>query len=192
MSEVKSKYKQQFDFIEPGTLFGYWKVVDNFLEYKNGKLSALCICTKCNITEKYVCCQKLLSGFSNKCKTCHLKEISSGEVHETYKGIISTVFSNIKKGAKQRNIEFDLTMEQIGDLFEKQQGKCKLSGLELKLKSHYLDNTSTASLDRKDSKQGYTIDNIQWVHKDINLMKNQFDENYFISLCKQIAKSHNT
>jgi hypothetical protein len=47
----------------------------------------------------------------------------------------------------------------------------------------------TASLDRIDSSKGYCEDNVQWVHKDINRMKNTFDQDYFISLCKLIAEN---
>lgn len=46
----------------------------------------------------------------------------------------------------------------------------------------------TASLDRIDSTKGYTLDNIQWVHKHINVMKMDLDQEYFIKLCKLVTK----
>ena len=46
----------------------------------------------------------------------------------------------------------------------------------------------TASLDRIDSSLGYVKNNVQWVHKDINKMKQELNENYFKNLCKIIAK----
>ena len=45
----------------------------------------------------------------------------------------------------------------------------------------------TASVDRIDPKRGYEEDNLQFVHKDVNLMKNRFDEPYFIEMCKLIV-----
>ena len=30
---------------------------------------------------------------------------------------------------------------------------------------------------------GYEEGNVQWVHKDINIMKNRYAQDYFISLC---------
>ena len=48
-------------------------------------------------------------------------------------------------------------------------------------------SSTTASLDRIDSSKGYVIGNVQWVHKDINIMKNKFDNQYFIDMCKKIA-----
>lgn len=50
-----------------------------------------------------------------------------------------------------------------------------------------IDN-GTASLDRIDNKLGYTKDNIQWVYRSVNFMKNELDQNEFIEICKQIAE----
>ena len=44
----------------------------------------------------------------------------------------------------------------------------------------------TASIDRIDSTKGYYIDNIQWVHKDVNRMKKDFEENYLFKICEAI------
>ena len=63
-------------------------------------------------------------------------------------------------------------------LFYEQMGKCKISGIDLIMTPK--GNHQTASLDRIDSSKGYTEDNIQWVHKDINWMKNSFKEDVFL------------
>ena len=47
--------------------------------------------------------------------------------------------------------------------------------------------TGTASLDRIDSSKGYIQGNIQWVHKRINQMKWDSEENDFINWCKLVA-----
>lgn len=52
---------------------------------------------------------------------------------------------------------------------------------------HHLGEYNTASLDRIDSSKPYIIDNIQWVHKDINFMKRTYSHDYFIKLCKLVA-----
>jgi len=50
------------------------------------------------------------------------------------------------------------------------------------------NSLGTASIDRKNSDLGYTKENIQWVHKDVNYMKMNLSEKYFIKLCKLIAR----
>lgn len=97
--------------------------------------------------------------------------------------VSSTYFSDIRTKAISRNIMFDITIDDMWNKFISQCGKCAITGVRLRLK--YKDQT--ASLDRIDSKKGYTIDNIQWVHKIINsTMKKDFEETYFINLCKEI------
>ena len=45
----------------------------------------------------------------------------------------------------------------------------------------------TASLDRIDNTKGYTQDNVQWVHKDINRIKSDLSQEYFLTLCKTVV-----
>lgn len=184
----KSKYFKVFDDIKIGTKFGYWKVINNFVSHgKNNHASVICICTKCNITVKQIRCNNLVNKKSIKCKTCSNGDKELGN----YKGILVSVFNKMKLQAKTRNISFGLTVKYIGDLFEKQKGLCALSGLSLTLKTKISDTTATASLDRIDSSKGYLKTNVQWIHKDINKIKQNLDEEYFISLCSKIVEFTN-
>ena len=45
----------------------------------------------------------------------------------------------------------------------------------------------TASLDRIDNSLGYTLENTQWVHQDLNFMKNKLPESKFINWCKIVS-----
>lgn len=47
--------------------------------------------------------------------------------------------------------------------------------------------SGNASLDRIDSNMDYQEENVQWLHKDINMMKQQFDQDYFIQMCCAVA-----
>lgn len=97
-------------------------------------------------------------------------------------------FTNIKNGAIFRSLPFEIDMDYIWELYESQNRKCKLTGLDIHFKSElygYKDNT--ASLDRIDSSKGYIEGNLQWVHPDINLMKSDMDQNSFIDFCIKIS-----
>ena len=104
-----------------------------------------------------------------------------------YKGIIQSVFNKVKLSAAIRDIPFNVSLQYVGDLFEKQKGYCALTGQKLTLKKTLKDTTATASLDRKDSSKGYIQGNLQWVHKDVNRMKNNLKEETFVDLCKKVA-----
>lgn len=74
-------------------------------------------------------------------------------------------------------------------LFLKQERKCALTDLLLTFEKQKRGE-KTASLDRIDSSKGYVNGNVQWVHKDINWMKNRFSQERFIEMCKLVAKKY--
>lgn len=110
-----------------------------------------------------------------------------------YKGISGDYWRCIQKAGKDRGLGFDLTLEFLWDLFEKQKGVCALSGLPIVLEvglgelNKHGYQRRTASLDRIDSSKGYIKGNIQWVHKEINQMKSNRTDREFIELCKTVA-----
>ncbi len=100
--------------------------------------------------------------------------------------ISGTYFSNIHNGAISRSLEFTITIKDLWTLFLKQNKKCSLSGIELIPPIGRWDDF-TASIDRIDPSKGYTKENVQWIHKDINKMKQALTQDNFINLCKQVA-----
>ena len=175
--------------IEPviGQKFGDWEVISKKTE-KYQRWYKYHVRCKCG-NESFVLASTLRKGKSTCCRSC------GDEKH--YKGVgnlSSTFFSRILEGARVRNIEVSITKEQILELLENQNYKCALSGMDLIMsKTFSKDRTdkassTTASLDRIDSTKGYTIDNVQWVHKHVNKMKNKFDQDYFIELCQKIVQ----
>jgi hypothetical protein len=106
-----------------------------------------------------------------------------------FKGIPISWFKKYAAGAKERNIFFDLTVEEVAEKLEEQNYRCSLSGQDLSFKSQR-GKSHLASIDRIDSSKGYHRDNIQIVHKDINKMKLDHSQEYFIEICKKIAEYH--
>lgn len=91
--------------------------------------------------------------------------------------------AHIKCHARNRKIKFNVSIQYLWKLFQKQKRKCNLSGVPISL-----DKTNrTASLDRIDNKKDYIVGNVQWVHKDINLMKRTLTESQFIDFCQKVV-----
>jgi hypothetical protein len=108
--------------------------------------------------------------------------------HHTISG---RYFCSLVSGAKRRNLEFSITIEDLWDLFMKQNGKCALSGINIRFhKTGEKYTTQTASVDRIDSEYGYTLENIRWVHKTVNYMKWELSDDQFLDFCQMITK-HN-
>jgi hypothetical protein len=127
-------------------------------------------------------------------QSCGCKPMVCGNKHKSWQGVgnlSGEFFNRLKRNAIKRGIIFDLTKEFLWDLYEKQNGKCALTGLNISLadKSPEKDNLScTASVDRIDSEKGYQEDNIQWVHQDLNFMKQRFKQDHFINMCKLVVE----
>lgn len=81
------------------------------------------------------------------------------------------------------------TPQYLLDLYNKQNGKCALSKINLPLNTlSYRD--LNLSLDRIDSNKGYIEGNVQWVDKRINMMKQSFTQDEFIKMCIEVAKNN--
>lgn len=134
--------------------------------------------------------------YSGKVMSCGCKHPSKevGRLSHNWKGherLSGSYFNEVKTRANKRKTVFDLSVEQAWQQFEIQNGVCALTGVPLSFEekrclSHR--DEQTASLDRIDSCAGYTANNIQWVHKDVNLMKNHFSMDYFIHTCRLIVE----
>lgn len=142
-----------------------------------------CVCDCGNITVVYI--NSLTRGLTTSCG-CYQKEV----VYKGYKELGGQQWSRIKHQAKLRNLTVTLTIQQAWYLYEKQNRKCALSGVSIELKANYKgkESNNTASLDRIDNSKGYSIDNVQWVHKTINIMRNKLTVNEFIDFCKEVTK----
>lgn len=94
-----------------------------------------------------------------------------------------------QKNAKARNIEWHLSYSELDKLWERQNGRCALTGREL-IPLSRATKMVIASLDRIDSNKSYTVDNVQLVTGMINIMKNILNNEEFIVLCKEVSYVH--
>ena len=159
---------------------------------KETRCECLCDCGNTVVTQG----RYLRAKHKQSCN-CLWKNMK-GKDHHAWRGhgdISSTLWSGIRWEAKNRatrDIPFDITIEQGWELFVKQRGRCALTGEPIAFPKSSVKKAGnrTASLDRIDSNGDYTLDNVQWVHKDINLMKMDLKQDQFILWCYKISR-HN-
>lgn len=96
--------------------------------------------------------------------------------------------THLRLSAKNRDIEYLLNDIDLVKQWNKQKGICKFSGIHLSFDSTTYKNDGTASLDRINSNKGYIKGNIQWVHKQTNIMKMKMSDKQFIKMCHKISK----
>ncbi len=175
-----------------GKTFGKWTVLSRTKRPSpNGEFTYLAVCQcECG-TIKEVVVAHLRNGRSRSCgcdKSRYEKMTGSGNGRfKGHRDIRGTVWSHIKNGALNRGIQFLLSIEEVWDLYEKQERRCALTGMPIVFNK--LCENSTASLDRIDSSKAYTLDNVWWVHKDVNVMKNIYSVEYFVDVCKLVANN---
>lgn len=144
-------------------------------------------CVSCGVEQDYLRKNYAIQSFllSKECKACSNKRTENcrrGMFHD----IRVSWFNKFRIFAGLRMLEWRLTLDDVWDLYCKQKGVCNLSGLPISWS--VVGPTHTASLDRIDSGKGYTLDNVQLVHKDVNMMKQAFKQDHFIAVCCAIAE----
>jgi hypothetical protein len=118
----------------------------------------------------------------HRCKTCSNKNNHpQGEVD----GIRVSWFNKFRISAGHRSLEWDITIEDVAHTLSMQASKCALSGVWISTRGNL--NKITASIDRIDNSKGYTKDNIQLVHKKINIMRGTLSIKEFVGFCEAVA-----
>jgi len=172
-----------------GQRFNKWVVIKRVQVVHTTKSRHTHWLCKCDCGNKAIVSKPTLkNGDSTRCLECKYKSFNiPGARAYTF------MFCQVKIRAKDSNLEFNLNKEEVLELLKKQNYKCKISGINIKLAKtlkEHKNRGTTASIDRIDSNKGYTIDNIQWVHKDINIMKNKHSLEYFLYLCRSIYEEN--
>lgn len=167
------------------------------------------ICPRCNKEISYSSYKTHNQAVhrNSVCRSCRTtianmspKRNNAGSKNPAWKGVEDIPYSWFSKYFERSNRskrKGTITLEQVCEMWNSQNRKCALSGVSIGFRDCGKTGNS-CSIDRIDSNKEYTIDNIQLVHKDVNRMKSDFDQEYFINLCKlivqknDIEKSNNT
>jgi hypothetical protein len=186
---MKKGISKYIDAFKKGDLYGMWTIVDGDVRFaENSTIKEYVVKVKCKCgTEKVVSCRRLLNGETRGCP-CSIK----GENNKLWSGvgvIPGAYLYQFKNSAKKRKISVEVDDSYLWKLYENQDKKCALSSLPISFGDY--KHKHTASLDRIDSSKGYVKGNIQWVHKDINIMKNTFSVEEFRKLCKLVCENEN-
>ena len=160
-----------------GKKFGKWKVLEKLPrlpEYSHNHWLCICECgNKVSVDQS-----NLVNGISKQCNNCRIKVKSKSPIPIKF-------WAKFMYNAGRRKIDWNLKEEEAWDVWLKQKGKCKFTGLSLSF-----GGENGASIDRIDSSKGYEKDNVQWVHKKINFMKFTFTNNEFIRMCNLVSENY--
>lgn len=144
------------------------------------RVKVRCVCGK----EKNVLPAHLASGAIKSCG-CRKKRLGQNNPkYSGYEEISGSHFRSLEGMARKRQIPFKVTIQYMWELYLQQNRECALTGAPLVM---WPRQERTASLDRIDSALPYKKGNVQWVHKNVNMMKGQLDQSDFISWCEAVV-----
>jgi hypothetical protein len=163
-----------------GKRFGMLSVV-GFSEVSRNGHARFHVKCDCGV-EKTILGTHLVSGKTQSCG-------KHRRTPRNWKGcgtVSATYFNSLKRGATggkgRAPIDFNVSIEYLAELLDEQQmGKCALTDLPISIRD------GTASVDRINSDVGYLEGNVQWLHKDVNMMKRHYSTDYFNHLCSLVA-----
>jgi hypothetical protein len=165
--------------LEEGDVFFFLTLIKVVGKSKNGTHKWLCQC-KCG-NEAVVTTPQLKSGKTKSCGCYKKRKKSEHHLWKGYCDISGRLVSEIRLRAKKKGLAFTIDAKFLWELLQKQDSRCALSGTHINI-----DNN--ASVDRINSKKGYTKNNVWWVDKDINKMKMDLPLKRFIELCEKVAR----
>ncbi len=164
-------------------------------------------CTKCGEVlpaEKFYTSGKKKDGsykYNSWCKSCCKEKMAS--YHKKTWGPVRLQFSAFKRtrsvkafmsyllGKAKKRHECSVTVEDLERLWDKQDGKCALTGWQMTMKLGSGNIQTNASVDRIDSGIGYVANNVQLVCRSANVAKSNLSQEDFVKLCTAVAEKLN-
>lgn len=155
------------------------KAVEDFPVHKNGRVSNYC--TRCAVAHVG---PPPKSGARNGNLPYHMRSILRGARQRSESSRI--------KAANTRNYEsvipFDITESYLLLVYEKQEGRCALSGRKMTLgeADSGLPDKDAMSLDRIIPALGYVRDNVRLITHQVNIAKGRFNDEDLIRMAQDV------
>lgn len=160
-------------------------------------------CSEMKDTECFYSPSKMLtpSMYLTTCISC----LHEKHNNQSMSSAFGCMWQNLKRNANTRGIEFELTREQLEEIYERQQHRCNYTGWRIDPFTRrrwerkgeinqYVPwgrfNIHKASLDRIDPSKGYTIDNVHLVSLHINKAKLDLTDSHFVQMCADVVRTY--
>ena len=124
---------------------------------------------------------------NKQCSVCK-QHHNEARISNTYHSYLNNLFNQSKTtNGRTRNLEWQITLDDLVELWEKQEGRCAISGVFL---THHKDGSGAkehnVSIDRIAGTRGYIPQNVQLVCYRANMLKGALPEDMFYWWVKTI------
>lgn len=129
-----------------------------------------------------------------RCKQCKRKQNlqarkNYSDEKRLYK-ILQERWLGARDRARRKNIPFDITKEDLMNIWEFQEGKCAISKIPMTFEMDNGRTYTNVSIDQIIPGKGYTKDNIQLICYAVNQLKSDWDIDTVIYICRQIVDNN--
>lgn len=125
-----------------------------------------------------------------RCKQCKAIQrkhrlLLNNQLKDVYE-LLDHRYLGLVERAKKRGLAVNINKEYLHELWDAQNGKCAISGIDMTYISNCGRIPTNVSVDRIDSSKGYIKGNIQLVCMAVNQMKNDLDMQTLLTFCNAI------
>jgi len=118
-------------------------------------------------------------------------ELNNPKKHDEYSKF-RPILKMLRDRIKRKPRDFNLTLEYLKEIWDKQNGKCPFTNFDLELRTYKNDsqlNIKSASLDRIDNSKGYVQGNVRFVSVMFNFARNKFSDEEVIEFAQAVIKN---
>lgn len=166
------------------------------VEWREGKL--LCHCCK---EYKDISCftpngnaNPIRNNRKSVCRDCDAQNQRERNInlssHLKLRKCLNFRYLTARGRATRHNIPFNITLDYLLKLWNNQNGKCALSGIEMTYELNKGRTHTNVSIDKIDRTKGYTIGNIQLVCMACNQIKSDMPEDMMYYFCKHVVENY--
>ena len=165
-------------------------------EWKDGKLLCHCCGEYKDVNEfsPNGGANLIRSNRRSICRTCtterQRQRHRSLESAIKLKKCLNSRFLAARDRANRHNIPFNITLEYLEELWERQKGLCALSGIEMTYELKRGRTHTNVSIDKIDKTKGYVVGNVQLVCMACNQIKSDMPEELMYFFCKNIVEHY--
>jgi hypothetical protein len=126
---------------------------------------------------------KSWDGLAGLCRGC-ASEANKNRYQKYGKAAgLTALFKKCREGASARGLTFNLSLKDVHEMWEAQNGCCWYIGTKMTME---VGDPNKVSIDRLDSSKGYTRENTALCTKRINLMKRDMSVRDFMDIIQQL------
>jgi len=116
------------------------------------------------------------------------------EYHKVWQKTTDTAYwsqklNTIRSNCKSRGLDYDITRPYLQDLYDKQNGKCEITGRDLvmaRIDTEHAERINTCSVDRIDNSKGYIKGNVRLITLQANSAKWTGTDEELLAFCKDV------